>query len=175
MTRPEVLVIGGGLIGLLTAAELAERGLRVTVMEKDDLGYEQSGRSVAAINLPGGEPNPSSPLLRVSAEEWSTFEERWGHSIDLNSEGWNIVISDDHDREWLELERATWYATAGYPESELLEASARLKIVVTSRAPLHVYGEHEFPVPPLALPDLSPLPDVETLSRTPASVKGGVK
>ena len=28
-----------------------------------------------------------------------------------------------------------------------------LKVLVTSRAPLHVYGEHEFPVPPLALPD----------------------
>jgi glycine/D-amino acid oxidase-like deaminating enzyme len=124
MSQPEILVIGGGLIGLLTAAELAERGARVAVLEKDDLGYEQSGRSVAAINLPGGEPNPASPLLRVSAEEWSTFEERWGHTIDLNSEGWYIVVADDHDREWLDLERATWKATAGYPESELLDADA---------------------------------------------------
>jgi glycine/D-amino acid oxidase-like deaminating enzyme len=122
MTQPDVLVVGGGLIGMLTAAELAERGVRVTVLEKDDLGYEQSGRSVAAINLPGGAPNPASPLLRVSAEEWSTFEERWGFPIDLNSEGWHIVIADEHDREWLDLERATWHATAGYAESELLEA-----------------------------------------------------
>ena len=52
--------------------------------------------------------------------------------------------------------------------AELLEASAGLKILVTSRALLHVYGEHEFPVPPLALPDLNLLPDVDTLSRTPA-------
>ena len=113
MTQPEVVVIGGGLIGLLTAAELAERGARVSVLEKDDLGFEQSGRSVAAINLPGGEPNPAAPLLRVSAEQWSTFEQRWGYGIDLNSEGWYIVIADDHDREWLDLERATWEATAG--------------------------------------------------------------
>jgi glycine/D-amino acid oxidase-like deaminating enzyme len=124
VTQPDVLVVGGGLIGMLTAAELAERGLRVTVVEKDDVGYEQSGRSVAAINLPGGEPNPASPLLRVSAEEWSTFEERWGHPIDLNDGGWHIVIADERDREWLDLERATWHATAGYPESELLEADA---------------------------------------------------
>jgi len=124
MTQPDVLVIGGGLIGMLTAAELAERGVHVTVLEKDDLGFEQSGRSVAAINLPGGSPNPASPLLRVSAEEWATFEERWGYAIDLNSEGWFIVVADDHDREWLDLERATWTATAGYPESELLDAAA---------------------------------------------------
>jgi len=124
VTQSEVVVIGGGLIGLLTAAELAERGVRVTVLEKDDLGFEQSGRSVAAVNLPGGEPNPGSELLRASADEWATFEERWGHTIDLDSGGWNIVIADDHDREWLDLERATWHDTAGYPESELLEASA---------------------------------------------------
>src|SRR5580704_128594 len=37
--------------------------------------------------------------------------------------------------------------------SELLSAGPKLKIVVTSQSPLHVYGEHEFPVPPLALPD----------------------
>jgi glycine/D-amino acid oxidase-like deaminating enzyme len=124
MTQPDVAVIGGGLIGLLTAVELAERGTRVAVLEKDDLGFEQSGRSVAAINLPGGEPNPASSLLRVSAEQWSTFEERWGHGIDLNAEGWYIVIADDRDREWLEVERATWQATAGYPGSELLDAAA---------------------------------------------------
>lgn len=123
-SQPDVVVVGGGLIGMLTAVELAERGARVLVVEKDDVGFEQSGRSVAAINLPGGEPNPASSLLRVSAEEWSNFEERWGHRIDLNAEGWFIVIGNDHDREWLEVERATWGATAGYPESELLDAPA---------------------------------------------------
>jgi glycine/D-amino acid oxidase-like deaminating enzyme len=122
MSHPDVAVIGGGLIGLLTAAELSERGAQVTVMEKDDLGFEQSGRSVAAINLPGGEPNPGSSLLRVSAEQWATFEDRWGHAIDLNDEGWFIVIADDRDREWLEVERSTWQATAGFPESTLLDA-----------------------------------------------------
>jgi glycine/D-amino acid oxidase-like deaminating enzyme len=124
MTSPDVLIIGGGLIGLLTAAELVERGVRVTLVEKDDLGFEQSGRSVAAINLPGGEANPESPLLRASADQWSTFEERWGHGIDLNAEGWYIVLADDSDREWLDTERATWQQTAGYPECELLDAGA---------------------------------------------------
>ena len=36
---------------------------------------------------------------------------------------------------------------------ELLAACPRLKIIVTSRARLHVRGEYQFPVPPLALPD----------------------
>ena len=40
-----------------------------------------------------------------------------------------------------------------------------LKFLVTSRAPLHVYGEQEFPVAPLALPDPRSLPSLEALAQ----------
>jgi len=43
----------------------------------------------------------------------------------------------------------------------LLEAAPGLKILVTSRAILHVYGEHEVSVPPLTLPDPSHLPPLD--------------
>ena len=52
--------------------------------------------------------------------------------------------------------------------AELLAASPGLKVLVTSRAALHLRSEHEFPVPPLGLPELSRLPDLEALSATPA-------
>ncbi|MDQ5851800.1 MAG: DUF4062 domain-containing protein, partial [Chloroflexota bacterium] len=43
--------------------------------------------------------------------------------------------------------------------ADLLQAAPRIKVLVTSRAVLHIRGEHEFPVPPLALPeDNGPLP-----------------
>jgi predicted ATPase len=51
--------------------------------------------------------------------------------------------------------------------AELL-AGSDLKILVTSRAALHVYGEHEFPGPALALPDSRSMPTVEVLSKYPA-------
>ena len=41
---------------------------------------------------------------------------------------------------------------AGPAVAELLAASPGLKILVTSRGLLRVYGEHDFPVPPLTLP-----------------------
>ncbi len=52
--------------------------------------------------------------------------------------------------------------------AELLAIGPHLKIMVTSRAALHIYGEHEFPVPPLALPDSLSMPPVEVLSQYPA-------
>ncbi len=38
--------------------------------------------------------------------------------------------------------------------ADLTAACARLKVLVTSRVAVHVRGEHEFPVRPLALPDM---------------------
>jgi predicted ATPase len=51
---------------------------------------------------------------------------------------------------------------------ELLGAAPGLKILVTSRAVLHVYGEYEFNVPPLLVPELSPLPPLKELSVLPS-------
>lgn len=52
--------------------------------------------------------------------------------------------------------------------SQLLESAPGLKILVTSRAVLHVYGEHEFNVQPLMIPDLNQLPPLPELARLPA-------
>lgn len=46
---------------------------------------------------------------------------------------------------------------------ELLAACPCVKALVTSRAPLHVRGEYEYPVPPLVLPDPTHLPHTEAL------------
>jgi predicted ATPase/class 3 adenylate cyclase len=46
----------------------------------------------------------------------------------------------------------------------LLSSAAELKILATSRTPLGLYGEYEFPIPPLSLPDPESLPPVENLT-----------
>jgi predicted ATPase/DNA-binding CsgD family transcriptional regulator len=51
---------------------------------------------------------------------------------------------------------------------ELLAACPNLKLLVTSRALLHVPAEQVFPVPPLALPDLSQLLASELLTQSGA-------
>src|SRR5215218_1013900 len=48
--------------------------------------------------------------------------------------------------------------------SELVGGAPGLKVLATSRTSLRLYGEHEFPVPPLALPDLERPPPLERLT-----------
>src|SRR5205085_6323432 len=49
--------------------------------------------------------------------------------------------------------------------SGLLAGCPHLKLLVTSREVLHLSGEHEFAVPPLALPNLRQLPEEEVLAQ----------
>ena len=52
--------------------------------------------------------------------------------------------------------------------AELLAGCPGLRALVTSRASLHVSGEHVFPVPPLGLPDPGRLPPLDALAQNEA-------
>ena len=49
--------------------------------------------------------------------------------------------------------------------SDLLAQSPGVRVLVTSRTPLHAYGEREYPLPPLPLPDLARLPPLEQINQ----------
>ncbi|MEA2572919.1 MAG: hypothetical protein QOH93_217, partial [Chloroflexia bacterium] len=49
--------------------------------------------------------------------------------------------------------------------ADIMTGAASLKVLVTSREILHLRGEHEFPVPPLTMPDTRHLPPVERLTQ----------
>src|SRR5262249_20491545 len=55
--------------------------------------------------------------------------------------------------------------SAAQQVADLLAACPHLKLLVTSRQRLHVRAEHEFTVPPLALPDPTRLPEPTDLSQ----------
>jgi predicted ATPase/transcriptional regulator with XRE-family HTH domain len=52
--------------------------------------------------------------------------------------------------------------------ADLLDTCPRLTVLVTSRAALRLYGEHHYPVPPLALPDLTHRQSIEAVAQADA-------
>jgi predicted ATPase/DNA-binding NarL/FixJ family response regulator len=61
------------------------------------------------------------------------------------------------------------HVAAAAPElAGLLEQASGLKLLTTSRAALHVAGEHIWSVPPLTFPDLHNLPTLDRLAAYPA-------
>ena len=52
--------------------------------------------------------------------------------------------------------------------SDLLVACPELAVLATSRAPLRLMGEHQFPVPPLSLPEAASRAPLDTLARSSA-------
>lgn len=51
--------------------------------------------------------------------------------------------------------------------ADLLASAPRLKVIVSSREALRIYGEYEYAVPPLVLPSLQPLPPLAELAAYP--------
>jgi predicted ATPase/class 3 adenylate cyclase len=92
------------------------------------------------------------------------------HTLGLAEEGTRPILETlkDHlrDRELLLLLDNFEQVTEAAPVvAELLSEAARLKALVTSREVLRVSGEHEFPVPPMELPDVAHLPPLDALTQ----------
>src|SRR4051794_29203542 len=60
----EVCVVGGGLAGIATALDLAERGMSVILLERHSVGWGASGRSGGFVT-PGFPLDPTTLVARV--------------------------------------------------------------------------------------------------------------
>ena len=84
----------------------------------------------------------------------------------LSTEHMEYLKAFLHDKYLLLLLDNFEQVVSAAPElTELLIACPHLKILVTSRAMLHIQGEHEYPVPPLALPKRTQLAVNEDLAQ----------
>jgi predicted ATPase/class 3 adenylate cyclase len=80
---------------------------------------------------------------------WKTL----ASDLDADGEGQSAVTGYVRDRRMLlVLDNLEQLAGAGQVVAALLAAAPGLVVLATSRGPLHVQGEQEFPVPPLEIP-----------------------
>lgn len=83
----DVIIIGGGIIGLSTAYYLAERDVNVILFEKDTLGNGSTGRSAGGIRSQFS-TEVNVKLSLASKRVWNRFEEQFGVDIAYRKSGY---------------------------------------------------------------------------------------
>lgn len=74
----DVVIIGGGIVGVSTALELVERGKSVALCEKGQVGAEQSSRNWGWVRLSHRDQR-EMPLMVESVRLWKDMDRRTGH------------------------------------------------------------------------------------------------
>ncbi len=95
--KVDVVVIGGGIIGVSTALELAERGVSVALCEKGGVGQEQSSRNWGWVRISMRDPR-EVPLMAEALRIWETLDARIGRDTGYTRAG--IVFSSATDKDF---------------------------------------------------------------------------
>ena len=82
----DVVVIGGGIIGVSTAWFLAKQGVRVVLCEKGHIAGEQSGRNWGWVRIQGRDTR-EIPMMLESLRIWDGFREEIGEDVDFTRGG----------------------------------------------------------------------------------------
>ncbi|ANN15457.1 sarcosine oxidase subunit beta [Amycolatopsis orientalis] len=94
--RTDVVVIGGGIIGVACAYRLAAAGVSVLLLERDGLGAGSTAKAAGGIR--------SSFTTNVNIEiglrglaEYASFAETYGTEIDFRRDGYLYLVTDPAD------------------------------------------------------------------------------
>ena len=95
--KADVVVVGGGISGCAIAYNLAKRGKKVVLLEKDEIAFEGSGRTVAAVGLLGkqeGEFLFAEHSLRL----YDRLSDELSYDVEFIKEGLLLPAEAEADR-----------------------------------------------------------------------------
>ncbi|MEO7125518.1 MAG: FAD-binding oxidoreductase [Nakamurella sp.] len=95
----DVVVIGGGIVGCMTALELAKSGVKPVVLEKGAVGHEQSSRNWGYIRQQG-RADSEIPLMVEARDTWAGFEAYTGSNIGWRESGNLRLLENEQDVQW---------------------------------------------------------------------------
>ena len=124
--RVDVVVIGGGIIGVMTAWELAKGGTSVVVLEKGRIGGEQSSRNWGWIRNQGRDPAEIA-IMQEAAAMWRQMAKDIPEDIGLRQTGVCYLANDprglDRFEAWLP------YAKEHGLDTEVLSAKQTARLI----------------------------------------------
>lgn len=103
----EVVIIGGGIIGVSTAWFLARQGARVALCEKGHIAGEQSGRNWGWVRQQGRDAR-EMPMILESLSIWRGLAEAIGEDVGFAQTGCLYAARTDAELEGY----ASWLPTA---------------------------------------------------------------
>lgn len=122
----DVVVIGGGVIGVCTALFLARAGQRVVLLEKGRIAAEQSSRNWGWIRVQGRDPD-EIPIVLEAADHWRALAQQTNVDIGLRQEGVTYLAESEKDyakyEAWLE------HARAHGLDSKMLSSAETAKLI----------------------------------------------
>lgn len=92
--KTQVVVIGGGIVGVCTALYLAEKGIPVVLCEKGRIAGEQSSRNWGWIRK-AGRDNRELQLMIESAALWNALAPRLGEDIGYGIRGTTYLAANE--------------------------------------------------------------------------------
>ncbi len=92
----DVVVVGGGVIGTSVAFHLAEAGIDVCLLERDELASGSTSRAAGGFRSQFSDPLNVAISLR-SIDAFTSFAERPGGEIDLAQVGYLFLLDREED------------------------------------------------------------------------------
>lgn len=142
LTRADVLVIGGGIAGLMTAWYLARDGVSVVLLEAGDLGTQASGANAGSLHLQIQYPEfvkygedwarayaPTLRFLQRSISMWQTLGDEVGEDLDVSANGGIVVARSSEQMRFIEAKA-------------VIEASVGIETLVMGRAELRAIASY---------------------------------
>ena len=106
--RADVVIIGGGIVGVSTAWFLARRGISVVLCEKGHIACEQSGRNWGWVRIQGRDVR-EIPMMQDSLGIWANLAGMTGEDVGFRRGGCTFTARNEHDlaelEDWLQLAR----------------------------------------------------------------------
>jgi len=127
----DIVIVGGGVIGLTIARALALRGVRdVCLIERGRLGTEASW-AAAGMLLPQVEADAPDEFFNLACQSRDLYQgfaaalhEETGIDVELDTTGTLYLALTEHDHEEIE-KRYEWQTRAGFAVERLSGAEAR--------------------------------------------------
>ena len=85
-TKPDVLIIGGGISGAATAWDLASHGIRTTLLEAGELAGMASGWTLAGVRQSGRHP-AELPLAVAAVRRWADLADELSADVEYRQHG----------------------------------------------------------------------------------------